>query len=118
MPSDDLQSLNCLISISFKLEQAKIAPTEVNKKKFPYVVKPKSSSAAQLDRHFMNTTQQNQNLPKVKLYTPENDIPRPRNNFILARSMLSKLVRGFTDGATDQISKVISIVSISDLKAW
>lgn len=116
MSSDGLQSSNCLISISFKLERARIVPTEVNKKKFPYAVKPKSSSAAQVDRHFMNTTQKNQSLPKVKLYTPENDIPRPRNSFILARSMLSKPVRAFTEGATDQISKVLSIVSISDLK--
>lgn len=73
---------------------AKVAD-QVNQKKIPIVF---------LDQ---NTAERN-----VKAVCAKDHISRPRNQFIIARIILSKLIEASNPSNAEGISKVISIVSI------
>lgn len=103
---------DCLASIKFKLEKKPKKSNIFQKQRFPVVVRPKESVIAKNTHQFVNFTEESSTVPTSMVYSAgKDDVARPRNKFIIARSVLSKPVKSTYHGSTDDISRIISIVS-------
>jgi hypothetical protein len=96
-----------LASLSFQLAPSEKSISFLKSKEFPIALKPESLVKAQGGRqiHYANSHQ----LRASGLQTA---IPRPRNRFILARSILSKIITSRYSCSTDDTSRIISVVSM------
>ncbi|KAH3680107.1 hypothetical protein WICMUC_000508 [Wickerhamomyces mucosus] len=99
-----------LAVLNFMLEPEAESGTLLEKTKFPVVLIPKESQI--LFNGNIVTVSGNSNEKKISetLYTSNSNISRPRNRFILARNILSKVVKhcvhlNSEDVSTDDISK-------------
>lgn len=102
----------CLASVTFKLKRAKTTnSSSLHKRRFPVVVRPTVPVVRRDNHQFVNFTEESSTVPTSTVYCPKNDVARPRNKFIIARSVLSRPVKSIFKGSTDDVSKIISIVS-------
>ncbi len=110
---DTIFSEECLASVTFKLKKKETSKSKTfEKKRFPVVVRPKVPVIPTDNHQFVNFTEESSTVPSSTVYCPKSDVARPRNKFIIARSVLSKPVKSIFKGSTDDVSRIISIVSI------
>ncbi|CAM9019458.1 unnamed protein product [Wickerhamomyces anomalus] len=109
---DTIFSEECLASVTFKLKKKETSKSKTfEKKRFPVVVRPKVPVIPTDNHQFVNFTEESSTVPSSTVYCPKSDVARPRNKFIIARSVLSKPVKSIFKGSTDDVSRIISIVS-------
>ncbi|KAH3684018.1 hypothetical protein WICPIJ_004990 [Wickerhamomyces pijperi] len=81
----------------------------LDKDHFPVVLPPKEQQKFQGNNIVTVSNNINgETVTSANHYNPNNNISRPRNKFILARNILSKVVKNSDDVSTDDISRIIS----------
>jgi hypothetical protein len=96
-----------LASLSFQLAPSEKNTCFLKSKEFPIALKPESLVKAQGGREIKYA-----NSHQVRDSGVQIAIPRPRNRFILARSILSKIITSRYSCSTDDTSRIISVVSM------
>ncbi|CCH42180.1 hypothetical protein BN7_1724 [Wickerhamomyces ciferrii] len=98
--------------VSFKLKKVDNSKEEIlQKDKFPVVIRPVTNNIIKGSHQFVNFTEQSSTVPASLVYSRQPEIARPRNKFIIARSVLSKPVKNIYKDNTDDVSRIISMVS-------
>lgn len=101
-----------LTSLSVQLNMTSQDPEFLKQKQFPVAMKPKNLIVS-MAGHRISSNIASGRTSAARSLDFRKSIPRPRNKFIIARTMLSKLVKTGYSCNTDDKSKIISIVSCS-----
>lgn len=103
-----------LSELAFQLEREDSNGTLLNKANFPVVVPPKEPQTFSGNNIVTVSKNVNGETVTAKNFATNNNISRPRNKFILARNILSKVVKNCENLSTDDTSRIVSKVCIID----